>query len=179
MSTTLAVSQSGNTAVVKATSTLSAPVFYNWYIDGAFVAQNRSGVYTFVLNTGEQVLIECLDANTSAAPTPPAGYPATRTLEWVRSTGDVSRYQVQQNENSAGWVTIGYVQDDPQVWDYQFTTNMLDDLSVYQWQVIPLDAAGNAGAALSLGSETIVRTPNAPPFTFSFNAGTTKVTFAA
>ena len=139
-----------------------------------------SGRWTFLLEFGEQAVVDCIDSNSSALPaTPPAGYPATRTIEWVRSIGDVSRYQVQQQENGGSWVTIATVADSPSMWKYSIQTGMLDDLSTYAWQVIPLDAGGNAGTALALGSELIVRIPDAPDFTYTFNNSTQKITFAA
>ena len=180
MITSYTVSRTGDTSIVRVSSSLTAPIWYWWFLDGAFVNVTRAAQYTFVLTPGEQATVECIDTSDNVQPSAPAGYPATRTIRFVTSLADtIARYCVQQQKNGGAWETIGYVQDNPGGWSYSVQTDMLDDLATYAWRVIPIDTAGNQGTALALGSELIVRTPDAPDFSFTFNAGAATVTFGA
>ena len=76
------------------------------------------------------------------------------------------------------WSPIATVAYQAGAWDYRITSPRLDDLADYAWRVSSVDAAGNVGSATSLTARTIVRTPDAPEFTATFDDGTTKVTFA-
>jgi hypothetical protein len=179
MITITSTSRINNTTVVNVTSSLTAPVWYFWYLDGVFVSTTRAPKYTFVLPAGQQSQVDVLDGNTSTPPAAPTAYPAVRVINFVRSLGGVDRYRIEQQANGGAWIAIGYVQDNPRSWSYQITTPRLDDLTQYAWRVIPIDAAGNDGTALSLGQELIVRTPDAPNFTVVFDAVHDQVMFSA
>jgi hypothetical protein len=58
------------------------------------------------------------------------------------------------------------------------TTPRLDDLTTYTWRVIPIDAVGNEGTPLEIESESVVRRPDPPAFTATFDDGTSTVEFA-
>ncbi len=77
------------------------------------------------------------------------------------------------------WETIGIVPHDEAQWVYSLLSPRLDDLADAEFRVVPVDKAGNDGTALALSAERIVRTPDAPDFTATFDSGTTKITFAA
>lgn len=168
---------------VTVTSDLSGTIYYHWYIDGAYIASTMSPAYSFYLAEDECVRVTCIDTNNAsydAIANAPAGYPARRSLWWVRSIdSDVSHYRVEQNKDAAGWTEIGIVHHDDTQWSYSFLTEPLTDLSSYQWRVYPVDAAGNDGTVITLGAETVVRTPDAPDFTISFDGDTDTVTYTA
>ena len=106
-------------------------------------------------------------------------FAARRELWWTRSTeSDVAFYRVKQQRAAAGLATIAEPPATDE-WSYRTTTPRLDDLTNYDWEILPVDAAGNEGTALVIQQEQVVRTPDAPDFTVSFDGGTTRVTFTA
>jgi len=173
----------GNLTRVTVTSGLSGTIYYHWYIDGAWVGSGRSPTRTFHLPADDQVVLVCQDTNDAdydPVAEAPAGWPARRTLYWLRSVDPaIAAYRIEQNRAGAGWVTLGIVRQDGTRWEHQLLTPRLDDLIVYQWRVVPMDAAGNDGTALTIGTETVVRTPDAPAFAATFDEETTQVTLAA
>ncbi len=179
---TFAQRRDGNVSTVTVTTNLAGTVYYHWYVDGVWVAVTNSNHFSFVAAAGEQSRIEVEVSNdpgfdqVANAPDTPA---ARVTLYWIRSTDtDVREYKVEQQLDGGDWATIATVPFQAGSWDYRITSPRLDDLGSYAWRVTPVDAAGNDGSATSLGARTIVRTPDAPEFTATFDEGTTKVTFA-
>ena len=173
----------GRTTTVTATSSLSGTVYYHWYIDGAWIDCTTTNVYTFVLEYGEQVRISVLDTDDpdfDAIANAPDGYPARRTISWVQSDDDdVAKYRIEQRQDFGDWVTLGHVAHDDTQWAYRYLTGRLTDLATYEWRVVPIDSAGNDGTHYQFDPVTIVRAPDSPNFTISFDSGTAKVTFAA
>lgn len=172
----------GGTTCVTALSDLTGTIFWHWYLNGAFVDTTQTNRKCFVLAEGEQARIAAVDTNDPAfdpLANPPAGWPGRRTIYWIRSIdGDVGTYRIEENRAAAGWVTLATVLHDPERWQYTFTTPVLDDLISYEWRVLPVDLAGNTGTALTLDAETVVRQPDAPDWTLTYDAGTDRVTFA-
>lgn len=183
MITAYRTTRAGQTTTVRVTSNLAGTVFYHWYLDGAWIGRTTSPEKSFVLDLSDQARVDVVDVNDpdfDPLKNPPAGYPARRSLFFLRSTDeDVETYRVEQQKDGGAWTTVAILHHDPRAWSYQVLTDRLPDLSSYSWRVIPVDRAGNDGTALSLGSaEKVVRTPDAPNFTATFNAGATTVTFA-
>lgn len=183
MITSFSQSRTGNTTIVTVASSLSGVVYFHWYLDGQYLGRTLTPTRTIVIGSLDQGRVDVLDTNDVAfdpiANAPP-GFPAWRTLTFVRSlAANVARYRIEQQRASGAWTAVGYVQADPTRWSYEFDMDRLDDLISYGWRVIPIDAAGNDGTALTLAAELIVRTPDAPRFVPSFGSATTKVTFAA
>lgn len=179
MITGYTTSRSGNITSVRVTSSLSGVVYYFWYLDGAFMGMTTSPTKTFSLEPADQAQIVCLDSNDPAfdpIANAPVGWPARRTLVWVRSVDTAAKYRVEQKQGSGAWAVIGYVPVDPTTWNYQFLTPRLLDLTSYAWRVIPMDALGNDGTSIALASELIVRTPDAPSFHATLN-GSQEVVF--
>lgn len=182
MITAISQVRNGDTTTLTATSDLVGDVFWHWYLDGAWVGRTTSGVRSFQLPAGEQVRVDVQDTTDDAydpIANAPAGYPARRALWWTRSPADdVASYLVEQQQNGGAWTTAGTVWAVDDQWSYQFLTERLDDLSTYAWRVTAYDVAGNAGTALALGAEKIVRTPDAPDFDVAFDDDTQLVTFS-
>jgi len=180
---TISVSRRLEDVTVTVTSYLRGDVYYFWYIDGAFLTRTRNNKYTFFVKEGDQFRVSVLDSNDfdfDAIANAPKGYPSRRTIFWTRCTdSDILKYNLEQNKDGAGWTDIGTVNDIPGQWSYTFVTERLTDLSTYQFRIIPVDVAGNEGTALTLDSEKIVRTPDAPDYTVTFSAVTDKVTYAS
>lgn len=173
-----------NVTTVTVVSDLSNQIFYHWYVDGAFVIQTGRPTRQFFLLEDEQVRIDVLDTNDAdfdSIANAPAGFSARRTIHWVRSLSidEQGEYRVEQQRAAEGYVAIAVKAHDARTWRYAVLSPRLDDLTVYTWRVIPVDAVGNDGPIIrTIGPETIVRRPDAPNVTATFDAGTTKVTFA-
>ena len=173
----------GSISRIEVTSSLTGTIYYHWYIDGLHIASGQSPVYVLYLSENDQAEVVCQDTNDAAydaLANAPAGYPARRTLHWVRSIdADVDHYRVDQKLGGGDWSALATVPQDSSTWYHAHLTGRLDDLGVYTWRIVPIDAAGNAGTPTTIGPETIVRTPDAPNYTIAFAAGTTLVTFTA
>lgn len=160
-------------------SPLSEP-FYHWYVDGVYVGVTRDPRWQLYLSDGEQAHVEVIDTIDGAfdpVAGAPAAYPSQRTLWWCRSLStDVASYRVEQQQDGGSWTAIATVHAVAEQWDYRHLTERLVDLAEYAWRVIPVDQAGNDGTAISLSAVTVVRWPDAPEWTFSFDAGTDLVT---
>ncbi len=173
--------QDQETTIVTATSDLSGTIFFHWYMDGAFIATTEIASYSFYLLDDEQVRIEVIDTNDvdfDPIANAPAGFPARRSIVWQPSLEDeVRSYDIQQKLGAGDYETIGLIPHRPGTWRYRLLTPRLTDFGSYTWQVIALDAAGEILGAEELDAEQIIRTPDAPDFTVSFDEGTTKVTF--
>lgn len=176
----------GGLTIVTVTSDLTPPpVYLHWYVDGAFIVQTTETSQSFFIPPGDQVRIEVvdsLDINFDAIANAPVGFPARRTVRWIRSdASDVAHYRVEQRKGAGAWGSIGTIEPQPSNrWAFGLLSPRLDDLAVYEWRVVPVDAAGNDGMIVTIAdTETIARTPDSPDFTVSFDPATTRVTFAA
>jgi hypothetical protein len=176
MSLTLTTQNVGGTTTVTASSTLTPPVYFFWFLNGVFLNQTTDPTWTFRPDAGEQCFVEVHD-DTNPAYDPStfvsAAAPGRRLLQWIRSLDAAcAAYEIQQAVNGGAWTTIAVVAADPLVWQYSYTTDPLTDLASYAWQILPLDAAGRAGTAVSISPEIIVCTPAAPTWTATFASGT-------
>lgn len=174
--------RTGSITTVVATSDLAGTVYFHWYLDGVWLGVTQSNRRDFHIDVAEQARVEVVDTNDVAfdyVAGAPAGWPARRLVAWVRSLADdVATYRVEQQRDGGDWETVGIVPHDPTQWDCFLLTERLDDLTDYAFRVIPVDEAGNDGAAVTLSNERIVRSPDSPDFQIGYDAGTDKITFA-
>lgn len=166
---------------VTVTSSLAGTVYFHWYADGTYLGATEGPSRSFFVEEGEQLRVEVVDttdADFDPVAGAPAAYPARRTLWWCRSIdADVDHYRIEEQVDGGDWSTIGLVPHDDATWQYELVTERLDDLADYAWRVVPVDRAGNDGTAIALRTERVVRTPDAPDFTATFDPDTTRVTF--
>ena len=168
---------------------LSAQAFH-WYQDGTYIGSTSVPYRGFRLEAGEQSRIDVIPSSNPAfdpeiqAPTLEPS--PRRVIELFRSLDtDVGEYYLQQASSSNGvfwsdFITVRIIAHDSVRWSYRATTEILDDLTHYQWRIASVDDAGNEGTiGTSIGPEELVRRPDAPDFTVTFDEGTAKVTFAA
>lgn len=98
----LTQTQQHGLTTVTAVSDLVAPVFFYWYIDGAFISQNSTGEKSFHVERGEQLRVDVVDSNDAdldPIALSPGGYPARRTLEFVKSVDtEATAYLVRMHE---------------------------------------------------------------------------------
>lgn len=172
-----------NVTTVAVVSDLVGAVFYHWYIDGAFVATTSTPVKQFFLDIGERVRIEVIDTLDAAfdpIANAPLGFPARRSILWVRSVDlETVEYLIEQQREAEGYIEIQRARQDATTWVFDVLSPRLDDMASYTWRVTPVDAAGNLGTAIVIGPVAVLRTPDAPAFSIAFDPGTTKVAFAA
>lgn len=176
----------GNVTVVTVVSNLIGTVYYHWYLDGAYMGQTTAPSFSFSLGAGEQAridVVDTLDAGFDPLAAPPAFFPGRYTIHWVRSlSGDVQQYVVEQRIGTGGdpWTEITRVPHNVNAWDYQLLSGKLVDLTAYDFRVRSADGAGNVEAGgLAQMDVNVVRVPDAPNWTFTYNPATDRVTFAA
>ena len=164
--------RSGSATTVTVVSSLSGTIYYYWYVDGSFAGYTTSPSRSFYVSSVQSVIdvIDYNDPSFDYISNAPKGYPATRTIVWVRSISSSARtYRIEQKIGSGSWLSIGVVSVDITLWNYQFITPRLLDLTTYSWRVIPVDFFGNDGTPIEIDNEYIVRTPDAPSFSVSLN----------
>jgi len=175
--------RSGNATQITVVSDLVGTVFYNWYIDGDYITTTTAPTYSIFLEIGDQVTVsitDTTDPNFDPIANAPEGYSPRRSIYWLRSTdSDVAKYKVQQKKDAGAFDTIAEIVDVSGKWEYDLLSPRLDDLADYTWRIIPIDVAGNEGTTTDIGPVTVVRTPDAPDFTNTYNSGPTTVTFTA
>lgn len=173
----------GETVTMTVTSSLSGVVYYHWYLDGMWMGRGTSPTRTFFVAAGEQVRLAVVDTASvdfDEEANNPEPYPARRRLWWIRSLAtDCDHYRIEERKDAGDWSTAATVPRDREAWSYQWYTGRLDDLTSYEWRVIPVDRAGNDGDLVATQSEVVVRTPDAPEFTVAWNEGTGRVTYSA
>lgn len=175
----------GNTVVVTVTSDLTEPIYYHWYKDGAYVAMTAAPQRSFYVDFGEQlniVAVDTEDPDFDPLAAPPDGWPARRTIWWIRSVDESTvRYDVAQSYNDPEVLLGEIIASVPATgaWAYAVLTPPLNDLYTYFWTITPYDAAGNAGDEVTLSEEVVVRRPDAPDVDIAYSAGTQRVTISA
>jgi hypothetical protein len=98
----------------------------------------------------------------------------------VRSLAeDVAHYRIDQRAGGGDWQAAGTVARDGEAWSYQWTTGRLDDLTEYEWRVVPVDLAGNDGEPVATEVQVVVRVPDAPLFDIAFDEETGRVEYEA
>lgn len=183
---TVVLTRDGNLITAIATSMLSGTVYFHWYLDGVYVASTTTGRWSFVLEAEERVQVSVIDTTSESfdpVANAPEGFPARRTIRWIRATYDgIAWYEVSQTKIGDSPVVIGRVKHDERRWAYSLRTPILDDLADYSWSVMSIFGDNNEGNNQSIGGpngETVVRTPDAPRFTITFEELSKKVGFLA
>jgi hypothetical protein len=172
-----------NTVEVTVTGTLSGTVYYHWWIDGVYAGRSLGPRWTFFVGPNQQARVEAIETS-SAGFDPEASGPQTpaarRVLWWIASAdGLAAAYRVEQQQDGGAWTSLGVTIAAAGAWTHFVVSDRLDDLADYAWRVVPIDAAGNEGPPRTIDAERIVRTPDAPAFTVSFDDQTQEATFAA
>ena len=179
----------GQTVLVTVVSDLSGDdIYYHWYLDGAWLGYTRNeptfAVYLPPSDTAEIVCQDTADADYDGIANAPDGNPSRMSLYFLRALdSDVDYYRVdhatgQSTPGSGDWSEIGRVAHTGE-WAYSFLSPVLDDLTWHWFRVVPVDAAGNEGDALTFGPYYHVRRPDGPTFSASYDSGTQRITFAA
>jgi hypothetical protein len=161
---------------VQGHSDVTAPVTLRMFQNGIKVGEYESldGYFAFTVNImpGDSDSFEVLDKSCSI---PALAFPGRATLNW-RAKTDANKYRIEEYV-SAAWterITINSNGSGSYVW----TSRYLEDVTTHQFRIIPIDASGNDGTALTF-SMYLARVPDVPLVTYTYDSGTGKVTIAA
>lgn len=174
----------GPVTVLTVAGRFAGRVFYHWWVDGDYggrSASNTFGVHSPAASVARLYIIETLDPDFDPVAGAPDMFGPRKMIRWLRAVDLAAHsYRVEQSRAGAGWVEIGSVfAAGRAAWEFALKTPRLDDLVSYAWRVIPVTFAGNDGNTLAFAAETIVRTPDAPDWTVTWDPDTERVTFAA
>jgi hypothetical protein len=153
------------------TSTWNHP--FRVYRDGLLVSEQDARQYLAHIAPGESPIFEVLD-NPALHPSP--AYPPYLFLGW-KADSDAVQYRVEENVASVWTLRALVTAQAGEDW-LTHATGVLVDETQAEWRVIPVDAAGNQGTAKTF-TVLMVRYPDPPSVTFTYNAGTGAVTLAA
>lgn len=162
----------GSTWLVKGSSDQATPVTLRFFVDGLAAGETVSndGKFEFVLSAYQD--LEVLDRSCQV---PRFDSPKRWTLYW--SVVDGTLYYRIDELVSAVWTERGRVSDLGQG-HFTFLTGVLEDVTLYDFRVVPVFAGDLEAAAIPF-SATAVRRPDPPAVTYSYSAGTGKVTIGA
>ena len=153
----------------------SPPITFRVYKEGvlyrSFSSSTNRGSCILYVGEGESPFVEVLD---KACSIPSIAFPGRITLNWLSVDGAAS-YTIR--ENNSGWQTVATIVDDGSG-VFSFTSRWLEDSLEHEFQVIPVDVANNEGSPLEF-SVLEVRHPDVPSVSYSYSAGTAKVTISA
>ena len=155
-------------------SSLTDPTFYV-YRDGLQVATTRATSIDLVVQPGEQPVIEVLD---SASESPLPSRPGNLTLAWYASAGTpvVDYYRVDEYV-AAAWTERVRVQETGAGY-YTWRSRFLEDVTEHQFRIVAVGENGNEATAASFTC-LMVRHPDVPSVTYSYDKVTDKITVTA
>lgn len=171
------ISQEENFIAVTVTSNLSSG-YYHWYADGAYMGCNEGQSRCFRIEPGRQMVVEVKPVRWSSYRGRDRDLPAydgTLLIEWGPST-NATYYLAQYQPSGGSWTTFAKIHEDGR-WCYHARTPQLDDDTIYNLRVMPMDAADGAGTPLDLGSRRVVRFPDVIDADITFDDDTDKFTF--
>lgn len=162
------------TTEVEVTSFLrGSPIYFHWFLNGVYLGWTLDGSRAFRLEDFETVRLEVYDTCDPAwdlTTFSSKAAPARRLLAWIRSLDPTTvYYRIEQQVADGAWAALAYVPSDDLIWQYTWTTEILNDLTAYAWRIVPINAASLAGTPIAISAEIIVRSPDAPDFTPTFN----------
>ena len=140
------------------------PVF-RVFQNGVFITETTHTTFEFQVFPGDALLVEVLD-DANALPT--QVLEGRFTLGWDRVAGAV-KYVVEEFVTSI-WTLRQEVAEAGKGF-YLWRSRYMEDVTVHQFRVTPVDAGGESGTSLQF-SGLMVRNPDAPLHTLVFDSGT-------
>jgi hypothetical protein len=170
--------------IATAVSDLTGIVYFHWYLDGVYMGVSRSGVFEFSPPPGEQFLLRPIDTNNAAfdpITSGPGAPPQRMTLHWhPPADTDVDHYEVYETLEDVAPVTtlVAKIPHDDGVWLYTYLSPRFRGAG-FSYEIRPVDRAGNVRdpGLVVLEFAPSIQAPLAPNWTFTFDEGTTRVTF--
>lgn len=162
--------------LVRFTSNAPLPVPIRIYVDGALASSwdspTPSGQWLAYVEPGSDPLIEILDRPLQR---PKVAFPGNVVLAWDASPGAAS-YRVEEQVDAV-WVLRATIAETGFA-TYLYRTRWLADGLPYPFRVVATDGAGN-DSAVSTRTVNQVRQPPVPRVTYTYSAGTGKITVAS
>jgi len=144
-------------------SNLDDPIFYI-YLNGNLVTQTRETFYDVTASIESQIQFDVLDVVDDL---PNEFFPGTITLRWD-GTPDSTSFRIEQYVDSEWVARQVIIADDSRVFHYE--SDLLDDSTVHQFRIVPIDDQGRDGTILEFEAE-MCRYPDEPSQAMSITGG--------
>ena len=169
--------------ITQITTNLRRKPIYHWYIDGEYAGSSSSNRYRFRLPAASQAHITCHPVrfpSWNGADYQRPEFVGRVTLSWTRSTdATIANYKAQYRISGGGsWTTFAQIKADGR-WEYRSRTPVLNDDTVYDFQVVAVNTSGTEGTPLSLGSQRVVRVPDVIAISAAYNSGPQTITVSS
>ncbi|HEX4793719.1 MAG TPA: hypothetical protein VH370_08010 [Humisphaera sp.] len=148
-------------------SDLSGATFYV-YRDGQLLRTTTANHFSCRIDPDTAPVFEVFDDPSTA----PAALPRSLLLFWYRSDA-TDYYRIDQYDGSA-WNFVTRIPDDGRS-TYLWTSPNQPDGQVAQFRIVPVGTNGNEGTPTTI-ARLIVAHPLPPQVSYSYDAGTGKVT---
>ncbi len=152
-------------------SDLPTPTFYVWQ-NGILLETTTATSRVFTVDQNSELFVDVFD---DALSTPSFGVNGRITVGWQPVSGAVS-YRVKELVGAA-WTERMSITSDGRPW-YSYQSRFLEDVTTHQFRVYAVSAAGNDSSAVEL-DVLMVRCPDAPKVTGTYNTTTDKITITA
>jgi len=151
-------------------SSLSSPTYYLW-LNGELLATTAAESYDLTINDGEEPVFDVFDSSSNDPDYVSSGRTA---LCWWPVSG-AGAYRVEEYVASV-WTARETITDNGEGF-FSWLSRVLEDLTTHEFRVVAIDAAGNDGSNTTF-SVLMVRHPDVPSATYTYDSGTNKVTAA-
>lgn len=148
---------------------------YSIYREGKLIDQitcTGVGSVPLTIGVGESPYVEVF---VTGERLPVKAYPGHVDLNWL-GVGGAKSYRIQILEGVV-WRTVGTVLDNG-LNAFTYHTDWLADSITHQFRMIPVDAANNLGTELE-HDFLMVRHPDVPSVSYTYDSGTGKITVGA
>lgn len=159
-------------------------MIYHWYVDGVYAGTTYAGEFCAHVDPGDTLTLSVavtLDPADDPLDLCPEEYPGRRTLEWLQpSSGPPEYYRIDHattpgTPDPGDWTEYARVSGGA-AWSRRYLTGPLADLTPHWFRIVPIDEHGDEGAPVELGPEQLVRRPDRPDVTVTFDDGTQRIT---
>jgi hypothetical protein len=154
------------------TSSLATPTFYVWR-DGRLLGATENGFWDVLVMAGEYPVFEVFD---DAATPPLSRFPDHVDVQWFTGGALVAHYLVEQLVDAA-WLLRARIAESGKGYYHWLSPRLADD-TTYQFRVKAVSTIGAESLAASL-TILLVRVPDPPAVTFTYDADTGLVTLSA
>lgn len=161
-----------NTVRITFSSDLGGTPTFFIYVDGKLVSEQQHTDYIVYLSAGHSphiMILDALDAEHIER------FPGRIMAQWS-DTAATDHYRLEEFI-SAAWVLRAKIPDLGESL-FKWFTRYLEDVATHQIRLIPVGTNGNQGTAISVGI-LMVRFPDIPDVSYTYNSGDAKVTIAA
>jgi len=152
-------------------SDLPSPTFY-LYANGTLLAITTATVHYAVVQPGTYLLFEVFDDESE---TPTENWPDSAVLSWA-SLPNVAHYLIRQYVGEE-WIEVGRVYPNPQG-DCRYQSAPLADSTEHRFRCVAVAPNGRESAARDW-TILMVRRPDVPALSYTYDDETTTVTISA